>query len=182
MLLKTYWTSCLFAVCGLFVAISAQAAESTEGIVRVTDRPQRTTTNHNEEVRQLTFAPVPPAPTPIPETKTAPAPQAATAGQSYASGCGCAHCRSSHHCQHGCKHKKVRYKHHHFRGNRPALFGIYGVTYPVTPYRVDPRDTRVYSAQGYGMPMAVPLAPNVRYSYNYSSGIPSSRLTPISRP
>lgn len=39
-----------------------------------------------------------------------------------------------------------------------------------------------YAAQGFGVPVTVPLAPNVRTQYNYSWGIPSSRLTPITRP
>jgi hypothetical protein len=40
----------------------------------------------------------------------------------------------------------------------------------------------IYAAQGYGGPVTVPLAPNVRSAYNYSWGIPSSRLTPITHP
>ena len=31
------------------------------------------------------------------------------------------------------------------------------------------------------VPVAMPLAPNVEHQYNYGWGIPSSRLTPISR-
>jgi len=58
-------------------------------------------------------------------------------------------------------------------------FGKYHVTYADDPGYADSRDGQAYGAQGYGVPMTVPLAPNVRYSYNYSSETPSSRLTPI---
>jgi hypothetical protein len=54
--------------------------------------------------------------------------------------------------------------------------------YPADSRYTDPRDRRVYSAWGYGVPMAVPLAANVHYQYNYSQGPQASRLTPISRP
>ncbi len=57
----------------------------------------------------------------------------------------------------------------------------YGMDYAVNPEYFDQRDGKLYSAQGYGAPMAVPLAPNVGYTYNHGWGIPSSRLTPISR-
>ena len=59
--------------------------------------------------------------------------------------------------------------------------GGYWVTYPTNPGYFDHRDGQVYSAQGYGAPMAVPLAPNVDHTYNYGWGLPSSRLTPVSR-
>ncbi|NOX56318.1 MAG: hypothetical protein GXP27_18115 [Planctomycetes bacterium] len=59
-------------------------------------------------------------------------------------------------------------------------FGNYHVVYAVQPDYFDPRDGQVFAAPGTGVPMAVPLAPNVHYSYNYSHGIPSSRITPIS--
>lgn len=54
--------------------------------------------------------------------------------------------------------------------------------YPADKHYTDPRDRRVYSAAGYGVPIAVPLPSNVIYQYNYSSGRQASRLTPISRP
>ena len=60
--------------------------------------------------------------------------------------------------------------------------GGWDITYAASPQYFDRRDGRVYSAQGWGVPMAVPLAPNVEHAYNYGWGIPSSRLTPISRP
>ena len=59
-------------------------------------------------------------------------------------------------------------------------FGNYHVVYAVQPDYFDPRDGQIFAAPGIGVPMAVPLAPNVHYSYNYSHGIPSSRITPVS--
>ncbi|MEX0703238.1 MAG: hypothetical protein WD069_14185 [Planctomycetales bacterium] len=58
--------------------------------------------------------------------------------------------------------------------------GHYSAAYPVNPWHFDQRDGRIYAAEGYGVPMAVPLAPNVEHTYNYGWGIPSSRLTPVS--
>ncbi|MCA9080293.1 MAG: hypothetical protein KDA58_07015 [Planctomycetaceae bacterium] len=60
--------------------------------------------------------------------------------------------------------------------------GAYSMVYPVDPSYFDQRDGQVYAAQGYGGPVAVPLAPNVQHTYNYGWGLPSSRLTPISHP
>lgn len=47
---------------------------------------------------------------------------------------------------------------------------------PVDPCYCDPRDLELYSAQGYNVPVAVPLPPVVRSTYNYGWGVPSSRL------
>ena len=58
-------------------------------------------------------------------------------------------------------------------------FGCYHVTYADEPGYADSRDGQAYGVQGYGVPLTVPLAPNVHQSYNYSWGTPSSRLTPI---
>lgn len=60
--------------------------------------------------------------------------------------------------------------------------GHYGRVYPENPAYSDPRDGQAYAAQGYGIPMAVPLAPVVGHTYEYSNGVPSSRLTPVSHP
>jgi hypothetical protein len=57
--------------------------------------------------------------------------------------------------------------------------GKYHMTYADQPDYVNPNDTQIYAAQGYGMPITVPLAPNVNHTYNYSSGIPASRITTI---
>ncbi len=66
------------------------------------------------------------------------------------------------------------------RGCPPV--GHYSMVYPLDPNYFDQRDGNIYAAQGYGGPVSVPLAPNVRHSYNYGWGVPSSRLTPISHP
>jgi hypothetical protein len=60
--------------------------------------------------------------------------------------------------------------------------GKYSRVYPQDPHYFDQQDGQAWGAQGYGMPMAVPLAPVVGHTYNYGWGSPSSRLTPISRP
>jgi hypothetical protein len=59
--------------------------------------------------------------------------------------------------------------------------GHYHAGYALNPDYFDFRDGGVYAAQGYGLPVAVPLAPNVEHTYNYGWGVPSSRLTPVSR-
>ncbi|MFN9720114.1 MAG: hypothetical protein ACK58L_15555 [Planctomycetota bacterium] len=63
------------------------------------------------------------------------------------------------------------------RGCPPV--GKYHMTYADQPGYMDARDGQVYAAQGYGMPMTVPLAPNVNHQYNYSSSLPASRVTHI---
>jgi hypothetical protein len=64
-------------------------------------------------------------------------------------------------------------------GQGAPWLGKYHMTYADQPSYIDPRDTQLYAAQGYGMPITVPLAPNVNHTYNYSSGIPASRVTTI---
>jgi hypothetical protein len=59
--------------------------------------------------------------------------------------------------------------------------GKYARVYPQNPNYFDQRDGQIWAAQGYGVPIAVPLAPVVGHQYNYSWGTPASRLTPISR-
>ncbi len=65
-------------------------------------------------------------------------------------------------------------------GAGSPFFGKYARVYPQDVNYFDGRDGQLYAAQGYGAPMAVPLAPVVGHTYNYGWGIPSSRLTPIS--
>uniref|UniRef100_A0A7C2JYZ7 Uncharacterized protein n=1 Tax=Schlesneria paludicola TaxID=360056 RepID=A0A7C2JYZ7_9PLAN len=60
-------------------------------------------------------------------------------------------------------------------------FGKYARVYPVDPGYFDQRDGQLWGAQGYGTPVAVPLAPTVAHQWNYSWGTPASRLTPVSR-
>ena len=69
----------------------------------------------------------------------------------------------------------------YFTGCNQPIVGTYAMGYPLNPDYFDPRDWSVYAAQGYGTPVAVPLAPQVEHTYNYGWGIPASRLTPISR-
>ena len=78
-------------------------------------------------------------------------------------------------------HGKLAYFHPMGNGGEGVPpFGCYHLVYAVDPGYSDPRDSQIYAAQGWGIPMAVPLAPTVRHTMNYSAGIPSSRLTPIS--
>lgn len=106
------------------------------------------------------------------------------------------HCRGGGYCPiganghdgcHGC-HGMLYYFHCKFgfltpTGNGGAgspFHGKYSRVYPQDVYYFDQRDSQLYAAQGYGVPMAVPLAPTVGHAYNYSWGVPASRLTPIS--
>ncbi len=66
-------------------------------------------------------------------------------------------------------------------GTGAPLIGSYARVYPQDPSYFDQRDGQLWGAEGYGTPVAVPLAPVVGHQYNYSWGTPSSRLTPISR-
>jgi hypothetical protein len=50
---------------------------------------------------------------------------------------------------------------------------------PINASYCDYRDRLVYSAEGYNVPVTVPLAPNCRI-YNYGWGIPSSRFSSAS--
>lgn len=78
-------------------------------------------------------------------------------------------------------HGKLAYFHPMGNGGEGVPpFGCYHLVYPANPSYSDPRDLQIYAAQGWGVPISVPLAPTVRHTMNYSTGIPSSRLTPIS--
>ncbi|WP_437192260.1 hypothetical protein [Planctomicrobium sp. SH527] len=86
------------------------------------------------------------------------------------------YCPPGSHCRHGNGgYGRTRL------GENP-IAGHYSMVYPVDPNYFDKRDGQVYAAQGYGGPVAVPLAPVVNHSYNYGWGIPSSRLTPVLHP
>jgi hypothetical protein len=78
------------------------------------------------------------------------------------------------HCKFGCL------IHDGNGGVGSPLFGHYSIVYPADAGHFDSRDGGVYAAQGYGGAVSVPLAPTVRYAWNYGWGIPSSRLTPVS--
>jgi hypothetical protein len=142
---------------------AAATADDAVGIVRVSD------TKPGEAPSALA-APV------------AGAPMAAPAAVQVTAGPGC----NSGTCGNGCG------------DSRPGLLGrccflnsgcgchfldmhCYGYTYAYNPWYTDCRDGRVYAAYGWGAPMTVPLAPTVTNQHNYGWGIPSSRLTPISR-
>jgi hypothetical protein len=79
-----------------------------------------------------------------------------------------------------CKGKQAYFHPMGNGGEGVPPFGCYCMVYAVDPNYSDPRDRQIHGAQGYGIPIAVPLAPTVRHTMNYSTGIPSSRLTPIS--
>jgi hypothetical protein len=67
-------------------------------------------------------------------------------------------------------------------GTGIPIAGHYSRVYPENVNYFDGRDGQVYGAEGYGTPIGVPLAPVVGHTYNYGWGVPSSRLTPVSRP
>ena len=65
--------------------------------------------------------------------------------------------------------------------NKPAGYWKWEheAVYAADPNYYDPRDAQVYSAEGYGIPVAVPLAPVVKQQMNYGWGVPSSRMTTV---
>lgn len=70
---------------------------------------------------------------------------------------------------------------------RPLTYWDFGAQKDVIaldPNYAHPNDmgTNYYAAQGYGVPVSVPLPPSVRASYNYGWGLPSSRITPVTSP
>jgi len=73
------------------------------------------------------------------------------------------HCHGCRHCNGGAAYGSGAWNHYH------AVNGGY----------CDPRDRQLYAAQGYNVPVAVPLAPVVKHTYNYGWGLPSSRLTRV---
>ena len=64
-------------------------------------------------------------------------------------------------------------------GRGVPLYGTYTRVYAVQPDYFDPRDAQVYASPHTGVPTVIPVAPGVRHQYNYSWGIPSSRITPL---
>lgn len=104
-------------------------------------------------------------------------------------GCDDGYCDGN--CHSGCSHEAMcdyfRCKFGYFiptgaGGQGLPWAGHYSRVYPQDPYYRDARDGQAWAAQGYGVPIAVPLAPVVGHAYDYSWGVPSSRLTPISNP
>jgi len=75
----------------------------------------------------------------------------------------------------------------YYGGNSGAYGGYSGGSYggsvrsgvyPAIGYYYDVRDTQTYAAQGYHVPVTVPIPPITR-AYNYGWGIPSTRLSPV---
>ena len=64
-------------------------------------------------------------------------------------------------------------------GQGLPVIGKYHTVYAEQPGYVHPADTQVWATGHDGMPVVVPVAPGVNYQYNYSAGMPSSRITPI---
>ena len=64
-------------------------------------------------------------------------------------------------------------------GSGIPLAGTYARVYATEPQYHDPRDSQVFASPHTGVPTVIPVAPNVRHQYNYSWGIPSSRITPL---
>ncbi|HLJ12521.1 MAG TPA: hypothetical protein VKU82_15105 [Planctomycetaceae bacterium] len=62
------------------------------------------------------------------------------------------------------------------RGCRFCRGNVLGCFLPMDPNYCDFRDTRIYSAQGYNVPVTIPLAPVVRV-FNYGWGVPSVRYS-----
>jgi hypothetical protein len=151
------------ATVGLLLVGTAHGQDSS-GMMRIASGPEAAAT---------------PTPTPAP----GPAPVADSApgrfGIGHGEACdGNADCPPSAHC--GIWHTCLCNPDHGY-GCRFLDWHCYSMTYPVNPWYYDPRDTRVYAAVGFGAPMTVPIAPTVQTQVNYSWGIPSSRITPISR-
>lgn len=74
-----------------------------------------------------------------------------------------------------------RYRSCNLHGSGTYYGGRVGNAYSVYPaigYYYDARDTQTYAAQGYNVPVTVPLPPITR-AYNYGWGIPSARLSPV---
>jgi len=91
----------------------------------------------------------------------------------------CPHCKNGNCPYHHGKNCQSCRKFGYFKPAQAPPFGCYKMAYPVNPQYFDGRDGSLYSAQGYGVNVSVPLAPNVGAAYNYGWGIPSSRLTPV---
>jgi hypothetical protein len=99
------------------------------------------------------------------------------------SGTGSAVCDCWHSQSMSFRNKNSRLSHKLFGWMVPsacvAPVGSYHRVYAHDPSYFDSRDGQLYGAQGYGMPITVPLAPNVHHTYNYSAGLPASRVTHI---
>ena len=185
--MKSIWLNLvrtsLVAGLPLFAALNAFGQEETPGIVRISQ--PSTAQIQAKQVQQASFG-----------HGSCP-----RGGSQYGSG-ECDFCDSGSSCRHGfgfgggcrgtCCNKQdianyFRCKFGYFiptgaGGAGVPFCGKYSRVYPQDPHYFDQRDGQVWAAQGYGAPIAVPLAPVVGHTYNYGWGTPSSRLTPVSHP
>lgn len=83
-------------------------------------------------------------------------------------------------CDNMCMYLHCKFGYFCPSGKGMPFHGCYSRVYPQDVNYFDQRDGQMFSAQGYGVPIAVPLAPVVGQTYNYGWGVPASRLTPIS--
>jgi len=189
----------------LLACVSAGAQEDTEGIVRITKPKSSAMTAQQVTPTAFQHAGQCQTATANGDCQTG---IGGNQGQCPAdwsgnsAGVECRRCRGLHGgmwcnhfgCQHGDCHDGGQAMCDYFRckfgyfiptgagGAGVPFCGHYSRVYPQDPYYFDQRDGQAWAAQGYGTPIAVPLAPVVGHTYNYGWGIPSSRLTPVSRP
>lgn len=173
-LLQTLVRASLVAGLSLMATFNASAQDDSPGIVRIS-KPRTSEVRSPREIAQTGYV-----------------------QESGSANCDCQFGGHMHGgCQHGCNgccSGNGRAMAEYFRckfgyfiptgagGAGVPFAGKYSRVYPQDPYYFDQRDGQAWGAQGYGIPMAVPLAPTVGHAYNYGWGSPSSRLTPISRP
>lgn len=192
MLLNKQRLLSLAAVCGTLAFTGATAARAEKpaapGVVRISDRGQGIQQTSHVKYRLVSPGGL------INDSVLHPAGKyrevsggACGNGNCGFDGCGSGHCGKrgwfSRLCAADMRYKKCKFGYFlpsGCGGGGCPWFGTYDMVYPVNPHYFDSRDGKVYAAQGYGVPVAVPLAPNVRHTYNYGWGIPSSRRTPIS--
>jgi hypothetical protein len=182
--LRRHWAWGLLLVAAPAMADDAPAA----GVVRIS-KPAAATVTVRAQSEQL-----PPSPMVIPAGGTSSGSVVYSDcpnGDCYGNGYG--HMYNGKHYKYGWNHDSGYSMVQYFRckfgyfiptgnGGAGAQFaGKYARVYPQDPSYFDQRDGQLWAAQGYGVPVAVPLAPVVGHQYNYSWGVPSSRLTPISR-
>jgi len=171
----------LLAASVLSLAISggALADDGATGVVRVSDHPIMPVSNVVSDPAPSTGKPMP---------ATAPPAASAPVAGNYAApnACACDDCRGRRRgggddCRRGILGRSCCGLFRESCGWRFLDAHCYCMTYAVNPWYCDHRDGSVYAAYGYGAPMTVPLAPTVTNQYNYGWGVPSGRLTPISR-
>lgn len=192
--LHTFVRAAIVAGLSLLVTISAQAQDSAPGVVRISKPTEAqlaamkaTPVSHSQPAEGCQVNGNCPSSYPT-ECDFG----RCRSGCRFGYGChkaGCWGCRSGC-CGNCCSQDMVDYFRCKFGyfiptgagGAGVPFAGKYSRVYPQDPYYFDQRDGQAWGAQGYGVPLAVPLAPVVGHTYNYGWGTPSSRLTPVSRP